>query len=211
MIEAIKGLRGEELALCKCDDCAAEESVRATHGHGHGGQGKLKMTLANERQPLQKLEKAGWALVKGKLRCPKCEAKRKETNVIDIKPKAETPREPTRAQKREIMDMLESAYDVDAERYTGGDTDETVAEVLKVMPGWVAQIREEFFGPDGGNENIEELVAKLGGMEREIKAVSQAALALREKAEKKLVEVSAMRVELDRIKKAVGPRVMRQA
>lgn len=213
MIEPIKGKRGEELALCKCTDCAAEETVAAPHGGGHGGSGgrqNIKMTLRNEGQVTQKLTKQGWSLVKGKLRCPRCEGKRKESNVTQAK-KPEAPREPTRPQKRQIMDMLEAVYDVDAERYTGGDTDDTVASTLNVMPGWVAGIREEFFGPDGGNDDIEALIVKLGEMERDVKAVAQSASSLADKAEKKLAEVSTLRVDLDRIKKAVGPRIVKKA
>jgi len=125
--------------------------------------------------------------------------------VVPIK-KPDELRHPTRAQKREIMDLLETCYDTEQERYRQGDTDDTVAEVLKVMPGWVEQIREEFFGPDGGNENIEDLVLRLAEMERELKAAIQGIGQQRTKAEIKLAEVSTMRVELDRIKKAVGPR-----
>ena len=30
-----------------------------------------------------------------------------------------------------------------------------------VMPGWVAEIREEFFGPDGGNGEMDALLAEM--------------------------------------------------
>ncbi len=53
--------------------------------------------------------------------------------------------------------MLVITYDGDAKRYKGTDTDKTIADALGngVMPGWVAEIREQNFGPAGGNEEIE--------------------------------------------------------
>ncbi|APZ53123.1 hypothetical protein Ga0080574_TMP2789 [Salipiger abyssi] len=130
-----------------------------------------------------------------------------------MKPKeaAAPAREMTKFEKIEIVKLLADVYDLDAGRYKNGDTDETVADVLGVMPGWVANIREADFGPDGGNENIEDLAARLGEAEKNLQAILESAAQQHEAATKKMAEVSAMCVELDRIKKAVGPRAMQRA
>ena len=78
------------------------------------------------------------------------------TNITEI-------RQPTREQKRQIIDLLTASYDVKAERYTGTETDITIADAIGggCMFGWVAAIREDMFGPDGGNEEMEHLLADL--------------------------------------------------
>ena len=77
-IEAIKGPRGEELARCTCVDCGKAEDVRAAHGNCPGGRGRLVMHLKSDGQAIRKIEAQGWAYVRNKLRCPACEAKRRE-------------------------------------------------------------------------------------------------------------------------------------
>jgi uncharacterized Zn finger protein (UPF0148 family) len=165
----------------------------------------------------------GWAFVKGTLRCPTCESKRKVVPMT--KPKLEAPKEPTRAQKREIMDLLGTVYDSDAERYKQGDTDDSVAGVLGVMPGWVAQLREEFFGPAAGNADMDDLLAKLEAMEGEMKGIAgdcrsiiadcdafkQAATAAMKSNERKLAEVATLKTDLEKIRKAVGARTVKKA
>lgn len=163
-ITAIKGNRGQEMALCACDVCSAEETVPASHGNSdhfvRGGAARL--VLRTPAQAVTKLRAKGWTEIKGKLRCPRCEAKRKEEP-----PMAEnepTPiRQPTREQRRQIVLLLTDAYDTDVGRYRGADTDKTLAEAVGggCMPGWVAEERERAFGPDGGNDDIETLRADL--------------------------------------------------
>ena len=80
-------------------------------------------------------------------------------------PKIDDPavRQPTREQRRQIVDLLGTCYDTKAERYIGTDTDKTVADCIGggVLFGWVAQVREEFFGPDGGNDELESILADI--------------------------------------------------
>lgn len=123
----------------------------------------------------------------------------------------EAQREPSKRQRIEIFTLLAECYDIDLGRYQNGDTDETVAEVLGVLPGWVAQIREAEFGPDGGNEDIEALIKSLREAEHDLKAMLQIFENHLEGAKKKLADVSVMRANLEKIKKAVGPRNLRIA
>jgi len=206
MIEGKKNTGGAPRATAHCDmpECDRTEVVACGYRRNTSGSAQA---IPDEKQVHAKLVGQGWSFVKGKLRCPACEAKRK---VVPMKA-AEAPREPTRSQKREIMDMLETAYDTDNERYTGGDTDDTVADVLKVMPGWVAQIREEFFGPAGGNENMSalriEIEQFISDGERQIKAgktwVSEISRAVDRARDYKS--------RLSGIEQAVGTRVMKRA
>lgn len=125
--------------------------------------------------------------------------------VTPIKTEATAP-EMSKRQRIEIIKMLSEVYDLDAERYKNGDTDETVADVLELRPGWVSQVRDAEFAPDGGNQNIEDLIERIEKFESDLPAIIQAAQHTVSTAEKKLAEVSTMRAELGRIKKAIGPR-----
>lgn len=202
MIEPIKKAQGVPRATAICDDCGKRETFAC--GYGKDGQ-------PNEGQVISKANKQGWSYVKGALRCATCEARRKVVPMKKPEPKPEPLRQPTKKQRIEIFKMLSEVYDLDAERYHDGETDDTVADVLGVMPGWVTEIRETNFGPDGGNENIEELEAKIAQFEPDVRAMLQAAQQVTTNAERKLAEVSAMKADLERIKKAVGPRKLQQA
>ncbi len=63
-------------------------------------------------------------------------------------------RKPTTDQVLAIYDFLTEVYDTDAKRYRNGETDKTISECVEggCMPGWVAEVREKRFGPNGGNE-----------------------------------------------------------
>ena len=217
MIQAIRG-KGVNRANAVCDGCGREETVTCDY----------ERTAAcdwtpNEGQITKKLIGQGWAVVKGKLHCPACEAKRKIENRQEAAMKASNVtvapiREPSREEKRQIMSLLEVSYDAEAGRYKGADTDQTVAAAIGggVMPGWVAEIREEFFGPDGGNGEMDALLAEMRGwvaiwqIEKETAARhlkdAQAAL---QNCEAKIAEVSGFAKRLDAIRAAVGPKAAR--
>lgn len=118
------------------------------------------------------------------------------------------PREPTRDQKREIMDLLNGVYDRTAGRYSGGETDKTVAEAIGggVLPGWVAEIREDWFGPDGGNDEIVALRAELGGWQGLAERMAADAAARLEEVQQLAAQVATMAKRLDVIGAAVGPK-----
>lgn len=179
MIEAILA-NGLNLAKVTCDVCGASHEETADYRRTGG------RNVVNEGQVIRRLTGKGWTLVKKKLRCPSCEAARKAAT---HKPKPEndqmttkteplpvagaliappTPavpalREPTGKQKREIISMLELAWDDARSRFKAGESDKTVAEAIGggVMWGWVKQIREDMFGHDTRNEEAEKLAAEL--------------------------------------------------
>lgn len=72
-------------------------------------------------------------------------------------------RKSTPMQKRQIIGILEDVYDDNLKRYRGKETDKSVAETIgiNVMPGWVAEIREDMFGPDASNDEMETLLAEM--------------------------------------------------
>lgn len=203
MIEATKQIEGVSRAKVSCDDCAHSELVPCAYEGAKPNEGQVRSRMTNN----------GWSFVKNKLRCPDCEAKRK---VVPMKSfdELESPievRQATKAERREIMMMLTDVYDTDQERYRQGDTDDSVAEVLGVMPGWVAEIREDLFGPDGGNEDIEALEAQIAGFRADATKLLDAATKANQAVVKSLEQAKDFQSQLSKIKKAVGPRNLQKA
>jgi hypothetical protein len=222
MMQPFKGPRGQNMALCKCDTCAAETSVPADHGERLRGM-KSHSTgfvreIQNEAQVVKKITPLGWAMVKGVLRCPKCEAGRKAPKEIAMPENVTDLRQPTREQNRLIDDMLKACYDMKAQRYTGCDTDKTVAEAIGggVMPGWVSEVREKFFGPDNGNDELELLTQDIQawqakadeGAKKAHDALMRLTQQLREVNEAR-DQVAGLVKRLEAIKHAIGPKAAR--
>lgn len=162
---------GKTAVIIRCDDCRdplQDLQLIVPGGNNPGGSaGRSAASIAPGADLPAKITAHGWRQVgKKKHTCPACiTAKRTIT-----KPKEEEMaisqqeglRQPTRDQKREIMAMLQDVYDPAAQRYRGAETDKTIAETLGdgILFGWVAQLREEFFGPDG-NEAADLLISEV--------------------------------------------------
>ena len=196
-LKAIKGLRGEDQAFCTCDACGAELTIKARHGDrlgywpGKSRHGIPVMSLRSEPEVIRDLEKIGWSSVKGRLRCPACEAKRIEktraeagkviemATKVEMKPaqEATAPRAMDADSEVAITMALVEAYDKTAKRYRGAATDATVAADIGggVMPGWVTQVRERLFGP-AGNEEIEAIKREIAAMVESTNATAAAML-----------------------------------
>jgi hypothetical protein len=223
MIRKIDG-PGAPRVRAGCDGCTREEVVAAEDTSRGGARGAV-----NRAGVLRKLALRGWAESKGRLCCPACEAKRR-AGLVAAKPassrkdkpkeiamtKQGTPlRAPSREQRREIVQMLELAYDVAAERYRGTDTDATIAEALGggVMPGWVAEIRDAMFGPDGSNDEMSALLAEMRDwrlLARDRAKAAEAGVQALTTALAGLAEVQGrvdkMTARLEAIRAAVGPK-----
>lgn len=214
-----KGADRNPTAEVLCDDCGFRELVRADYERRSSGHYEL-----NEGQVVRKLTSKGWTMIRKTLRCPTCENARrltdkpkKETtvnNVLTI-PATEDLRQPTRDQKRVIIALLGEVYDTKACRYTGGETDKTVAETIGggVMLGWVAQIREDLFGPDGGNDELIELRAEVSAVIDEAAASAKkshddinAALNSLRNYNKLRDKLADALTRIDKLKRAVGPK-----
>lgn len=202
-----------------CDDCGRSETVSCDYSRSQSGG-----WTPNEGQARNKITKQGWAEVKGKLRCPKCEAKRKVApekprEVEPMKPQNVTLlRQPTPKQKREIIAILEEVYDDDLKRYRGHETDKNVAETLEggVMPGWVAEIREDMFGPAGHNDEVESLMAEISEWRKEREKENKNARlhienaeAIVRKSEDEIAKAAGFESRLAAIVKNFGPKAGR--
>lgn len=192
------GVRGQPRATITCDDCGRKEVVACEIGNDGQARHKAAQML-------------GWTFVKHKDRCKTCEAKRKVVKMEPKKTTPEAPKQPSREQRREIMAMLDDCYDKTAERYLGTDNDDTVADVLGVMPGWVAEIREDFFGPVGSNEEIENLMADLMEWRGKATETLKASVDAGEQLRKVMAEASAFNARLDRINSALSQRIIKKA
>ncbi len=122
-------------------------------------------------------------------------------------------RQPTQAQKREIISMLTVVYDAEKGRYRDCESDVTVASAIGggCLFGWVAQLREEFFGPDGGNEEIGALQDELREWMDKAEAsriAAQAAIDDLTRAQSRCLDFQR---RLDALIKAAGPRGLRVA
>jgi len=214
-----KGTDRGPVAEVKCDCCGFTENVRADYERLSADKYKL-----NEGQVLVKATKKGWSSIKGTLRCPECETKRREEakpqkeitvkNVVNL-PVTEEPRQPSREQKRQIVALLTDVYDIASNRYTGGETDKTVADAIGngVLFGWVAQIREDLFGPDGGNEEIVRLEVDvkahsdaISALTRDMAACSKLIADGQDTLSTLRANQSDLQRRIDALKASVGPR-----
>ena len=83
--------------------------------------------------------------------------------------------QPTPKPAYEIFEMLQLVYDRKNQRYQKAETDQTVASALGIERwGWVTQVREQFFGPAGNEEDqvwvkgLEDWLKKTDGQVEEI-------------------------------------------
>lgn len=74
--------------------------------------------------------------------------------------KADPPPEMTREDKRVINLKLHEVYEGETTGYAKGWSDRKVAEELGVPRAWVAQVRDELFGPAGEPEEIAKLATE---------------------------------------------------
>lgn len=106
----------------------------------------------------------GWSvnIKKHSVICPDCECKGKEPmpKTATIKPPSETPpRVMDKEDRRKIFRAIDEAYDGNG--YCSPVTDQSIADELKVPWGWVAQIRDENFGPAGPDPELVAMMKKL--------------------------------------------------
>jgi len=205
MIEGMERAGLNSRCIAKCDDCGLAEYEACSYERASGGAWR-----PNEGQVIHRLTKRGWSHIKGKLRCMACELQRKPQKEDEqVADKVTQLRQPTPEQKRQIFEMLGVAYDPKAGRYRDCETDVTVAEALgaNIMFGWVAAIREEFFGPDGGNAEMENIRADLARWQSEATAMQRQVTDTAAQLATAITKVSDMQRRLDALVKATGPRM----
>ncbi len=213
MIEAIRG-KGVNRATVSCDACGRSEVVACGYIRGS----TPGATVPNSGQIHTKMTGQGWVVNKGHLHCPACAARKrvlppkdkqeavavtkdtvKEVRALDL--------EPTPKQERLIILALEDAYDDQNKRYRGSQTDKTVAEDLAsgIRAGWVADLRTRYFGPSGGNEEIEAIRTESAALKADFDRQLQV---LRDEY---VLGLDALAKRLDAVCAAVGPKAGRGA
>tara|TARA_R110002020_G_scaffold95937_9_gene230111 strand:+ start:51076 stop:51714 length:639 start_codon:yes stop_codon:yes gene_type:complete len=210
-IEAIPHKGGAGRAKIVCEDCGRDEVIPCAYvGSGNAASNTQR---PNESQARAKALHMKWSYIKGKLRCPSCEAKRKvgPMKAVTTATTATKAPEPSKRERIQIISMLAEVYDLDAGMYSGGDTDETVAEVLGVMPGFVAIVREAEFGPAGGNEDMTALKIELEAAIKDAEARVQEAEAKAKSALAAVAVMHGLRERLGKIETAVGKRILARA
>lgn len=173
MIEIVNS-PGAGRARVTCDTCGRSDTIPCASTGPRGD--KAAKADAVKAAVARKLTARRWHVRGEKLLCPICAGKarveadsrkrKEDAEMAEEKVADAAPVEMTGLQKRMIVHALEDAYDDGAKRYRGAETDKTMAEGLGsgVRAGWVAQVREEMFGPAGGNEEIEAIRAEIDGL-----------------------------------------------
>lgn len=199
-----KGARSSQVEAI-CDTCGHTELLTCDYE-----QFSPQKATPDVGQAHKKLVGKGWEVVKGHLNCPACKAERKSKHRKEAEPMAQVTeiRKPTREQKREIIALLTEVYDTKAERYRGVESDVTVAEAIGggCMFGWVAEIRDEMFGPDGRNEEHELLLADIRKWQAEADARIEQAEALLKEARVYKEQVEALAARLGHLVRIAGPK-----
>lgn len=225
MIEAIAQWKGPSSAKVVCDLCLFTETVAC--GYLRRGNAKSEPDAG---QCITRMTGKGWSYVKKILRCPKCEAERKRTakpawlavaeqqikqeaRMTTIKAEPVTAvRQPTPDQELDIIEALLTCYDRKAKRYSGGDTDKTVADGIGggIMPGWVAAIREAKFGPSGSNEEMDKIRADIAAILSKAAADRDAAYKDAERRHAATIDACrALEKRINAVCAAVGPKAAR--
>lgn len=209
--ENVRDERGSPNARCTCDICGTQKVIRCDQAERTRVASRANVNVA---QAIVKLSADGWTYIKKTLRCPQCEAARKEKNVskeptvITIAPPTVAPlRQPTREQKRMIVAALDDAYDMANLRYKGLETDKGIADMLAdgIMPGWVAAVREDMFGPDG-NEEMTDLAAELKAWMKKVDDGMEVVRMAMAEVDTARTEVRNYQVRLNKIVAAIGPK-----
>lgn len=210
IVAAYNNKQRQEQARCACDKCSREIFITCKHGHRPNHKSDItSQQISNIQTVHQQLKRFDWKIYGKKLTCDQCVALKKESKLQKKINNVTVMREPTRAQKRAITQLLEDVYDVDRGCYTKAETDKTVANVLGdgILFGWVAQIREDMFGPDG-NENdqlsIGEAHLWVDKADKQIKAFEAQVAALNKTLDEYKKCKSEVRNFLDKIERMAG-------
>lgn len=132
---------------------------------------------AQESKLRQRIIARGWTFEGDRARCPKCAATEaiKESAMDKVM---------TRADRRAVVEKLQEVYLNEVTGYSPGWTDAKVAAEIDRPRAWVAQIREEMFGPEKANEDIRAALAAAKAVLADIKSVDSLLSELRTRAEK---------------------------
>ncbi|HAY06434.1 MAG TPA: hypothetical protein DCY26_07240 [Hyphomonas sp.] len=80
-----------------------------------------------------------------------------------------------RDDRRIITDKLDEIYDEKIGRYISPWTDAAVSRDLGVPRAWVAEVREQFFGPEGSNPDFDAFLEQAAPIIAEMKNMANSA------------------------------------
>ena len=178
--------------------------VQNTLAFGSGAEKK------EERMVARKFTTMGWLVDvgRGKHFCPECQASPQIKPVtqgkVEMKEEKEMgttvvplARAMSRDDRRIIFEKLNEIYIDEKQGYAPPWTDDKVAKDLGTPRVWVAQVRDEMFGPVASNSEIEEAIASANAIKCEM-------VKAKEQFEKLTHASEAMMKRLDQINKSLG-------
>lgn len=117
-----------------------------------------------------------------------------------------TSTEPDRLAKRRIHDEIAGNWDEHTSRYIGSASDQTIALALSVPRKWVSDIRADFFGDSGANDDLEKLKEDLGTALAKYSALAEDALKVASNLDGAYQDIKGLKLRLERVEKSVLPR-----
>lgn len=147
----------------------------------------------------------GWRVGNGPRadKCPECQKRKPNLKVVSMEqPKAEPPREMSREDRRIVFAKVDELYLDDKSGYQPPWTDAAVARDLGVPRSWVAQVRDELFGPEGSNAEFDAFLEKAAPIITETKNLFRS-------AQKQLEEARALEGKIAELER-IGRRIERE-
>jgi hypothetical protein len=149
----------------------------------------------------------GWFIGNGPRmdKCPNCQKPKKpDLKVVNNMEtaKVEAPREMTREDRRIISAKLEDVYLKD--RYDAPWTDAAVARDLGVPRAWVIDVRDQFFGPAGSNDEFDDFLERAAPVISDLKNLNKSVQAQLDQAKAIASRVEEIERIGRRIEKEIG-------
>lgn len=137
-----------------CSECGRVDSINITVGRNPMPDQAIH----------KKWQEKGWEVSRRHDAdvCPACQAEKKQKNKpegkiipMNVVGKALPPNQPSRGDKRAILDLLGEVYQDDGKGYVPGWSDQKVSVDLGVPRKWIEDIRTEFFGDNAANDDVQ--------------------------------------------------------
>lgn len=133
----------------------------------------------------KKFRQRGWEINRRSAVCPRCNGTemraRMEMDKVTKLQTAAAPRQMTQSDRRRVFREIDDAWDESRGRYSGKNTDRSIAEKLDVPRIWVEEIRSESFGSSARNEDFDKLLGNLQNLKGEVDRKALECLDLAEK------------------------------
>jgi hypothetical protein len=177
-----KRVRGLKATCGKCSAVIKTHVNSMSNGGGHSAD------RLDEQFCTRRFVAHGWFIgtTPGKHRCPVCvktnnsakpfaklEKLKEQIAMPPPAEAAEAPREMSRDDRRLIFAKLNEVYADPKTGYSAHWTDKLVATDLGVPRAWITEIREDMFGPEGGNLQITNAMADARRLLAEVAVLQQ--------------------------------------